>query len=82
VTLTIRPATPDDAGPAGDLLAQLGHPGNTADDLRRRLALWSTERYGIVLAADLDGETVGRFLKELEPGALGNSYAEGHAVEA
>lgn len=51
--------TPADAVVATELLAELGYPDNSVDDVRRRLALWSGERYGVVLAAEVEGQTHG-----------------------
>jgi GNAT superfamily N-acetyltransferase len=58
-TIPIRTARPDDAEEVAALLAELGYPDNTAEDVRRRLATWAERDHGRVLVADDDGRLAG-----------------------
>lgn len=55
----IRRARPGDAAAVAALLADLGYPGNDADAVRRRLAMWEREESGAVLVAENEARVVG-----------------------
>jgi GNAT superfamily N-acetyltransferase len=51
----IRPAGPQDAPGVAALLAELGYPGGSAEQVRDRLARWAGAKNAVVLVADVAG---------------------------
>ncbi|GAA4072410.1 GNAT family N-acetyltransferase [Actinomadura miaoliensis] len=56
---TVRRARLEDAAQVASLLAELGYPDNSIDDVRLRLATWAQETAGVVLVAEGGGQVVG-----------------------
>lgn len=58
MAVTIRAATPEDAGVLASLLTQLGYP-STEPDVLARLSYWTADANSRVLVAERDGRPVG-----------------------
>ena len=56
---SVRPAQPGDAAQVTVLLAELGYPGNRAEEVRQRLAMWERETAGVALVAERRAHVVG-----------------------
>lgn len=56
---SLRLAQPGDAAQVAALLADLGYPGNQAEEVRRRLAMWKHETACVALVAERHGQVVG-----------------------
>lgn len=55
----VRRAQPGDAAQVTALLAELGYPGSTVEQVRQRLAMWAREKTSLALVAERNGQVLG-----------------------
>ncbi|ONI70347.1 GNAT family N-acetyltransferase [Actinosynnema sp. ALI-1.44] len=57
--MAVRPVVPDDAARVAALLAELGHPDNDVETVRKRLKMWDELADGAVFVFEREGDVVG-----------------------